>query len=291
MEQTALSVTSFGFRGQLCPLWYLVILALRPPPSTGGSSFQSGPKPCKDLMLPSFLFHHWNILCSCLRAWLLPGEQVSIEPVRPSSADPDIPDLLVESQTSSPSLYTHINSSSCWTEPVLIFIPSHLPGMPSLILHSFNRYLMSIHYVTGNVLSAENRRNKQIHFPSGRWSPHWSLLPWNPDSSIKFLLLSNFSSFLYHLLSGINKIFINQVMPCWPTEHQRFLIQGFMNLQTVCTIWCLCEQPWTENPQFSYNPLKSKKIAFISELKLFIWWRYLHFQKWISPTFYYVYWA
>lgn len=62
-----------------------------------------------------------------------------------------------------------------------------------------------------------------------------------------------------------------------------------MNLQTVCTIWCLCEQSWTENPQFSYIPLKSKDFAFISELKLFIWWRYLHFQKWISPIFYYVY--
>ena len=168
MEQTALSATSFGFCGQLCPLWCLVILALRPPPSTGGSSFQSRQKPCKDLMLPSFLFHHWNSLCSCLRAWLLPGEQVSTEPVRPSSADPDIPDLLVENQTSSPSLYAQINSSSCWTEPVLVSIPSHLPGMPSLILHSFNRYLMSIHYVPGNVLSAENRGNKQIHFPSGR---------------------------------------------------------------------------------------------------------------------------
>ena len=146
MEKTALSATSFGFCGQLCSLWCLVILALRPPPSTGGGSFQPGQKPHKDLLLPRFLFHHWNILYSCLRAWLLLGEQVSIEPVRPNSADPDIPDLLVESQILSTSLYAQINSSSCWTEPVLVSIPSHLPGMPSLILHSFNRYLMSIHW-------------------------------------------------------------------------------------------------------------------------------------------------
>ena len=69
-----------------------------------GSCLQSGEKQYNGLTLPSFLPNpHWNILHSCSRAWLLPGEQRSTDPVRPNSTDPNTPDLPVESQTSSPS--------------------------------------------------------------------------------------------------------------------------------------------------------------------------------------------
>ena len=95
-----------------------------------GSCLQSGEKQYNGLALPSFLPKpHWNSLCSCSRAWLLPGEQRPTDPVRPNSTDPDIPDLPVESQTSSPSWYVQVYSGSYWTEFVLEFIPSHLPGM------------------------------------------------------------------------------------------------------------------------------------------------------------------
>ena len=123
-----------------------------------GNCVQSGEKQYNGLTLPSFLPKpHWNSLCSCSRAWLLPGEQRPTDPVRPNSTDPDIPDLPVESQTSSPSWYVQVYSGSYWTDFVLEFIPSHLPGMPSLIIHSFRWYLLNTYNVSDSVLGAENR--------------------------------------------------------------------------------------------------------------------------------------
>lgn len=164
-----------------------------------GSCLQSGEKQYNGLTLPSFLPNpHWNILRSCSRAWLLPGEQRSTDPVRPNSTDPDTPDLPVESQTSSPSWYVQVHSGSYWTESVLEFIPSYLPGVPSLTIHSFRWYLLNIYNVPGSVLGVENRLDKQMHSSPGIWQSWWSFLPTpqiltlpsSPSSSVVSLLIS-----------------------------------------------------------------------------------------------------
>ena len=126
--------------------------------------------------------------------------------------------------------------------------------MSSLILRSFNIYLLSSYHVPGTALGAGNTLDKETQPNPGSWL---SSLPFPPAP--KPSLFSQFPplpqwSHLFVRALGVRiiKLLINQVWPWWPREYKRFLIRGFMNPETVCKIWCLCVQFCTECPTFYY---------------------------------------